>query len=71
MSCHSDPESSWELIFLQVLGRIGDPIGLKEGKNKLSLPEGAVQLLAWLLRWSQIISCSQLERSCLILSSRI
>lgn len=39
-------KSSWELVFLQAIGRIGEPIDLRQRKNKLTLPKGAVQLLA-------------------------
>lgn len=55
MSCHSGLKSSWELVFLQAVGRIGEPIDLRQRRNKLTLLKGAVQLLSLLLRWSQLV----------------
>lgn len=55
MLCHSDLKSSWELIFLQAVGKTGEPIDLRQRKNALTLPKGAVQLLSQLLRWSHLV----------------
>lgn len=39
MSSHCGLRSSWELVFLQAIGRIGEPIDLRQRKNKLTLPK--------------------------------
>lgn len=39
MWCHCGLRSSWELVFLQAIGRIGEPIDLRQRKNKLTLPK--------------------------------
>lgn len=61
MLCHSGLKSSWELAFLQAVGRIGEPIGLRQRKHKFTLPKGACSCCYGFwdgASWCQIVTCS-------------